>query len=333
MNATRGELKTCPLGANCSEGGRHYENTKVYREHAKSAARGNDVDFDSAYRTLDFPGHDSLAFTKRPDGAGVVSVAGKKEVTVGESMTKALSGASMYKVPPFLQPTAMTASSMKTELMYKDGFSLPVAHAAATVAVIESGETSMKELFGDDQTALSWVADDLGYNLVEGEIEDRQSELPTYDDVAEKMWSKYDMRIERVDGYTSQYGSKTNGKVTLSAVVGGNRKSVEFDIDDERVDHVGKSTLASSIESYAFANAEAEDAASFVDKEMLEDGLFDTLLGADKVSGRDTSMWDNLSTKDKVATFRDDFDAAMELMNERLGEFRADSKKIRQLLG
>ena len=141
------------------------------------------------------------------------------------------------------------------------------------------------------------------------------------------------MRIERVDGYTSQYGSKTNGKVTLSAVVGDGRKSVEFDIDDERVDHVGKSTLASAIESYAFANAEAEDAASFVDKEMLEDGLFDTLLGADKVSGRDTSMWDNLSTKDKVATFRDDFDAAMELMNERLGEFRADSKKIRQLLG
>ena len=66
---------------------------------------------------------------------------------------------------------------------------------------------------------------------------------------------------------------------------------------------------------------------------MLEDGLFDTLLGADKVSGRDTSMWDDLSTKDKVAAFRDDFDAAMELMNERLGEFRSDSKKIRQLLG
>ena len=84
MNATRGELKTCPLGANCSEGGRHYENTKVYREHAKSAARGNDLDFDSAYRTLDFPGHDSLAFTKRPDGTGAVSVPGRKEVTVGK---------------------------------------------------------------------------------------------------------------------------------------------------------------------------------------------------------------------------------------------------------
>lgn len=66
---------------------------------------------------------------------------------------------------------------------------------------------------------------------------------------------------------------------------------------------------------------------------MLEKGLLDTLLVLDAESGMDTSMWDNLSTKDEAAAFREQFDAASEKMTERLDEFRTDSKKLRGLIG
>lgn len=326
----RGELTPCPLGANCPDGGRHYESTKVYREHARSAARGNDVDFNSAHRELTFPGYGTLLVTQLPGGSASVSVPGKNPVAVGKDMAKALATRSMSDAPPFVQSTHTVASRVQRGLMDKDGFSLPVAYAAAFAAVLEADKASMEKLFDNDRTALSWVAE--RFDLSDDEGED-DAEAYTCDEVAREMWDMRSMRIESTNGYTDPETGKTTGKITLSAIVGGERNAAEFDINDEYDPHIGKSTLASAIESYVAAAVEAEDAASYIDYQMLEDGLFDTLLNLDEESGRDTSMWDNLSTKDKAAAFREQFDAASETMAEHLGEFRADSKKLRGLLG
>lgn len=324
----RGELTPCPLGADCPDGGRHYESTKVYREHARSAARGGDVDFNSAYRGLTFPGYGTLLVTQLPGGSASVSVPGKNPVTVGKDMAKALTERSTSDAPPFVQSTHTVASRVQRDLMDKDGFSLPVAYAAAFAAFLEADKASMDKLFDNDRTALSWVAE----RSALPDDEDEYEEAYTCDDVAREMWDRWSMRIESTNGYTDPETGKTTGKITLSAIVGGERNAAEFGINDEYDPHIGKSTLASAIESYVAAAVEAEDAASYIDYQMLEEGLLDTLLVLDEESGRDTSMWDNLSTKDEAAAFREQFDAASETMTERLDEFSADSKKLRGLL-
>lgn len=246
-------------------------------------------------------------------------------------MSEVVAGRYQHAPSPLVETTTRVALLVRDELIQDEYVPAPAAHAAYIAAGIEAGEKAVRELFGDDSDALSWIGRAFGYNP-----EGSGTNQWTYDEAAEYLWKTYDIKVEDVDTYFDLRDYLDRGKVTLSAVVGTERRLAVFDFvgDDDGEGEVseGHSALASAVKSYVRAVVRGGSAKDFVEADMVDRGELDTTIMLEKSMGSNVALWDGLSEAEKIDLFRKQYFLATKMMTERLDQFRADSERIRGLL-
>jgi hypothetical protein len=329
-----GNLVPCPLGARCHKGQKHYENSKVYREHLREAqASGLKSAGDKQANDIKFGDGTSAMFSKSPDGkSSKIDVPGSGSVRVGERMTKKFSdydGSNGY--PPHLLTSWRINDEIEKELT-NEGFSSVVTTAAVVAANLKGVEKSLDDLLGNDTDAMKVIGD--AYYIdgpVEYEYHHAYAKL-----AAKKAWDEFEMRPERVDVYETDHGT-IEGLVTVSANVNGQRHTSVLDYSSRQ--HIGDGPdasdkdIARSALYQAVENHFTLEETGGVEGYVLEDwygeyGAIGREIRLQEESGADVSMWRSAKQEDIRKMFKDEWESATERMTEEYSKFREDQEKV-----
>lgn len=327
-----GNLVPCPLGARCHKGQKHYENSKVYREHLREAqATGLKSAGDKQAGDIKFGGGRSAMFSKSPDGkSSKIDVPGSGSVRVGERMTKKFSdydGSNGY--PPHLLTAWRVNDEIEKELI-NEGFSSVVTNPAIVAVNMKFADKSLNDLLGDNSDAMS-VIDDAYYSdgPVDYDDHDKYAER-----AARRAWDEFDMRPERVDVYETDYGS-IEGQVTVSASVNGQRHTSVLNYSNNQAkgevdpdDDIAYSAVLQAVDIHTTLKDTGGVEGYVLEDWYGEPGTLGRAIQTEEERGTDVSAWRSASDKELPEMFKEEWESATERMTEEYSKFREDQEKV-----
>lgn len=329
MNHSR-TTAPCPLGGRCPDGGEHYTDSKVYKEHLHRSIMGGAPKQSAAAVAGDgtvVAGTNGSMRIVREGLSRAKVVTPRFTMNVGKEMERELTEQKDNDVPITCRPTWMTTAKMERK-MIQDGYSSPGAYAARMALNFRAGERSVTELLGEDSESLAWVIDQQGFNEPDGgdSYEDAYSLAP-------KLWKKHSMKTEFVESAFDPNTGAAVGKVSISADVDGSRQSAEFDLDGRELGaNAGPAALVQALEYYTFCKGNATSAQEYTEIVMLDQGLLSMRIDDDEFEGADVSRWKGLNPEQRRELFKEEFEEAYEEMESRFDEFDFDRKEMNRKL-